>query len=181
MRGLLSPRVCTRAYVAVLEAFFYFYRALERMLIPAVSELLAGLPQADYRYVPRSPLLGKDLVDLDVLPLPSKPGSEAPPLPDTDSTGATLGILYVLEGSTQGGRIIAPRLAQALGVGPTQGCRFFSLHAATNSGWLGFIQMLNTLEASPSIIKPAVSAADSTFEGLHRYLDSSPRMESQQV
>lgn len=180
MRSLLAPGVGIQTYGAVLQGFYYYYTALEAKLLPRLDELLVTLHRSEYHYVPRSPLLRRDLADLRIYP--QQPDeSEVLPLPAIDSPGATLGVLYVLEGSTQGGRVIAPHLAKTLGLKSNFGGRFFSLHAADNRGWLGFLQLLSTLSEEPLIHEPAVIAARDTFASLHPYLDAESRQKARQL
>lgn len=171
MRSLLAPRVSRQTYGALLWVFYHYYTALEDRLTPALNELLPAITQYEYQYVRRSPLLKQDLVDLNVS---CEQSGEWPslPLPATDSLAAALGVLYVVEGSTQGGRIIAPLLARSLGVGPTCGGRFFGLNATGNRGWPGFLRLLNTLEATPTMTGPALDAARDTFQTLRTHLDA---------
>lgn len=169
-----------RSYGAVLLGFYYYYTALEARLLPRLDELLIALRRNEYFYAARSPLLRQDLADLGITPQ-QPAGLEASPLPAIDSPGAALGVLYVLEGSTQGGRVIAPHLARTLGVSEHGGGRFFSLHAANNRGWLGFLQLLITLDEKPSIVEPAIKAACDTFAGLHSYLDAESRQKERQL
>ncbi len=180
MRGLLAPGVGMETYGAVLQGFFHYYSALEARLLPRLDELLVAMPRNEYCYALRSPLLRRDLADLRITPL-QPVESDASPLPAIDSPGATLGVLYVLEGSTQGGRIIAPHLAKTLGVNTNLGARFFSLHAASNAGWSGFLQLLDRLDADPSIIEPAVKAARDTFASLPHYLDAEFNQQELQI
>lgn len=180
VRELMAPGVGMQTYSAVLQRFFHFYADLETKLIPALHEFWISFPQAEYFYVPRSQLLKQDLADLSVSPQHLE-GVATLSLPATSFPGAILGVLYVLEGSTQGGRVIGPHLTRSLGVSPSRGGRFFNLHAATDSGWLGYQQLLGTLHADPSIIAPAVRAARDTFEGLHTYMEASFNMEQQPI
>lgn len=180
MRSLLAPGVGMETYGAVLKGFFHYYSALEARLLPRLDELLVAMPRNEYCYALRSPLLRQDLADLSLTP-PQPAELKALPLPAIDSPDATLGVLYVLEGSTQGGRVIASHLANTLGVNSNLGGRFFSLHAASNSGWLGFMQLLNLLDEGLLLTEPAVIAARGTFASLHTYLDAESRQKEWQL
>lgn len=173
MRDLMSSNVDMQIYGSVLQRFFHFYTAMEAKLMPALNGLRVTMPQNEYQYVPRSPLLCQDLIDLKFSTRRPTDWDTLPML--VDSFGAALGVLYVLEGSTQGGRVIAPFLKQSLGVTADRGGRFFSLHIGTNSGWLGFRRLLNAIEADPSYIDPAVNSARNTFEDLGSHLDLDTR------
>jgi heme oxygenase len=99
----IQARVGSRdAYRDLLERFYGFYRPLERRLEPF------GLPVE-----PKLPLLVADLAELgadpDELPLAAR-------VPDVRSERDALGVLYVLEGATLGGAVIAKLARRELGV-----------------------------------------------------------------
>ncbi len=129
LRPLLSADLSRRNYVRVLGAFAAFYRDMEPGITAALDALtIQGETSTPYRYRPRLFVLQQDLDDLDA----QQAGVSAPlpRLPALQTPEALLGVLYVLEGATQGGRVIAPRLAQALNLGPAFGARYFHLHEA---------------------------------------------------
>lgn len=76
-----------------------------------------------------------------------------------DTTGAGIGVLYVLEGSTLGGQAILQQATRLPGISATQGARFFCGHATkTGSMWRAFIETLDRVDpisAEASIIEEA--------------------------
>ncbi|WP_341937258.1 biliverdin-producing heme oxygenase [Marinimicrobium sp. C2-29] len=162
--GLLDPTLSPDRYVQLLQAFAAFYRRLEPRLSAALDHWHSRFPSV-YRYRPRLPLLQADLADLgcDFLP---EPGGEVP----VNVTIETVpGVLYVLEGATQGGRVIGPRLHRALGLSGHWGARYFNLHGQLDS-WSHFRDWLSRIE--PHLDQNAtLSGARATFSGLHAHLD----------
>jgi heme oxygenase (biliverdin-IX-beta and delta-forming) len=108
----------------------------------------------------RSPLLRQDLPAADALPL-------APNLPPLHTRAQLLGALYVLEGSTLGGQIIARQLAKN-GVSIRA---YFSGHAEqTGPLWKAFVQLL-AAAATPETADEIVQSASLTFQRLHQWIE----------
>lgn len=123
---------------------------------------------AEYRYTPRSPLLIQDLNDMGQRP---EPIPALPPLPDLSTPWRVLGVLYVLEGATQGGRVIAPRLARSLGIDDRTGARYFTIHKrADGDHWRGFTDILTGLDTPP--LTELIAGARQTFTTLHQQMDA---------
>lgn len=163
VRALLDPALSLDRYAQLLGAFAAFYRCLEPKLNAALDDWHSRFPSS-YRYQPRLPLLRADLADLGFA-LP-EPGGE---VPVTATIETAPGVLYVLEGATQGGRVIAPRLHQALGVSEHVGARYFNRYRRLDS-WAHFREWLSRIE--PHVDQSATLAgASATFSGLHAHLD----------
>jgi len=123
---LLSPGLCREEYGRLLQAFWCFYRRLEPDLMAALPELERQAPFVAYGYQSRLPLLEADFYDLLLgkpTPIVASNATISHPSP-----GEALGILYVLEGASQGGRVIAHRLRKTLGLSGTHGAHYFNQH-----------------------------------------------------
>ncbi|MDU0371911.1 biliverdin-producing heme oxygenase [Hymenobacter endophyticus] len=108
----------------------------------------------------RSPLLRQDLPAANSLPL-------APNLPPLHTRAQLLGALYVLEGSTLGGQVIARQLAKN-GI-PTRA--YFSGHAEqTGPLWKSFVQLL-AAAATPETADEIIASASLTFQRLHQWIE----------
>ena len=85
---------------------------------------------------------------------------------------AAWGTLYVLEGSTLGGQLIARHLAETLGLGPTSGAGGLVPHGADTGGlWRDFKRLLDEVAAQGRIDPDAVvSAARFAFATLDRWV-----------
>ncbi len=74
------------------------------------------------------------------------------------------GILYVLEGSTLGARVISAALKERLGIGPENGGSYFAGRGpATAAMWGSFLSWIEKF-TTPEKIDDATTAADSTFQ-----------------
>ena len=101
---------------------------------------------------------------------PAAPGLPlCPALPPLDSWPRLLGALYVLEGSTLGGQVIARQLGKA-GIGASR--YFAGAGALTGPRWKSFCQLL-TAAAPATDEAELVASASRTFQSLHAWLLSS--------
>lgn len=79
---------------------------------------------------------------------------------------AAFGAVYVVEGATLGGRVIARRVIPALSLSPTAGCRYFSGYGAeTRDRWrsTGDAIAAHASHASAAAVSCMVGAAKETF------------------
>lgn len=182
LQPLTSDQLILHDYLKVLRALFAFYRQLEPKLegVLPVDCQIQG-----YCYLSRSALLATDLERLtghrrflDSGRLP------ALPLPDLATVDRVIGVLYVLEGATQGGRVIAPRVIPLLaGVNVSRdqlprdklaldgldGVQYF--HLFRHDQWVRFQRVIAQVSQGPHSADDAVAAAIATFCCLGRYLD----------
>jgi heme oxygenase (biliverdin-IX-beta and delta-forming) len=92
-------------------------------------------------------------------------------LPSMDSIGRVFGSMYVMEGSTLGGRFIAPHVATVLGLQSGSGNAYFEGYGLrTGSMWNAFRETASANVPSEQYDE-AVHAAIATFDGLHGWLD----------
>lgn len=170
LQRLLSSSLTEAEYVQLLQSLLTFYESLESELVPATAALLARHPDPDYRYLPRAPLLDNDCRAL---------GCDSPEviyptvkLPLDGSDAYLLGVLYVIEGSTQGGRLIAQHLTHTLGLSENSGASFFYIHRWDNS-WMAFRHWFGRDLAChyQDDIQRMIEGANMTFSTLHAHLD----------
>ncbi len=155
------------AYRAMLGQMLIVHDALERTM----DRLAASLPAA-------APLTGATHRHLEALKADlaflGATEHDTRPLPATGRfaswiTGAApeelLGVMYVLEGSTNGGTIIAKRLREAHGWGDERGTRFINPHGnAVRAVWAGWKTVLDGLPLSAEGQQTVVTAAAATFD-----------------
>src|SRR3954464_6094559 len=104
---LAEGTISRPAYAALLRRMLGFHLAVERCVAEGPSVLGLGIDVTERR---RSPLLRADLAALGA----TDEGVEAAALPALGSAAQVLGCLYVVEGSTLGGRELARRLDHLL-------------------------------------------------------------------
>ncbi len=84
----------------------------------------------------------------------------------------TAGVLYVLLGSTLGGKLISRALRQSLRLAPERGCAYFAAMAAEQAGsWRHFLDQLEQYPWSAADREQIQTAALQTFQHLQRQLD----------
>lgn len=160
--GLLDERLDRGAYKQVLERFHGFWRGWE----PQVAALLHDKPFSDPRR--RMHLLDADLA---VLGSSARTVNALPacPLPLLHGAAEALGSLYVLEGSTLGGRVIQRNVERCLGFSDRSGCTYFAGYgASTGMMWRSFLTRLD--EAPTTDAERIAAGAVATFECLADWL-----------
>jgi heme oxygenase len=162
MERLTSAGVTSADYLAYLSLLAEVYAALEPGLLDRVD---ADLRQAAGLRC-KLPAILADL---------ATHGRAAPTLteriPQPASLASTVGGLYVLEGATLGGRVIAKHLRRCLGpaLGPTS---FLDFHGDEASmAWKRFIGVIEGLaEAGRVDAEEVLAGARGTFDSVHRIL-----------
>ncbi len=145
-------------YVSLLKAFYGYFKPVEEAIFRHVNERV--LPdiqdrrKADYL-----------LKDLSFLHQQSQHLPLATEIPVMGNVYQAMGALYVLEGSTLGGRSITRMLLKNPQVNlQTDQVQFFNGYGeATGKMWTSFVQVLNQLSTNTVDVEAMVAAADQTF------------------
>lgn len=155
-------------YGRVLEAFFGYFEPIERRLIAVSGWESAGI---HVRRRLRSHLLRNDLrclgrteSEIDALP-------RCGDLPMLDGLTEAFGTLYVLEGSTLGGQMIATEVNRRLGLDRRDGVSFF-VSEGRNVGleWRSLCAAVRKQINTSDQTAIAVSIASATFRSLEEWL-----------
>ncbi len=149
------------AYRAMVARFLGLHAPLE--------DALAGLPWADagldFEARRRTPALR---ADLDALGVDAATVEMCPDVPHPATLAAGLGSLYVLEGASLGGQIIARDATAALG---TDATRFFRGDGrAVGPMWRAFGRALDSTLDTPERLGEATRAAADTFDLFERWM-----------
>ena len=155
---LLRPNLSLADYVGLLQRYHAFFRRWE----PRVGALVGD----EAFFGPRRKL-GLLADDLDQRG--AKPSTLTAPVPALASRAEAMGSLYVLEGSTMGGLVIARHIEGVLGLrGP--GARYFSNYGRDAAErWRTFRAALADI-SRPEDEDAIVAAARGTFVLLNRWL-----------
>jgi heme oxygenase (biliverdin-IX-beta and delta-forming) len=169
LAALMTPDLDRAVYTAILRKFYGFMRPLEaRAYRPEIWEGW-GLEMAKRRKVA--------LLEQDLAYLGSSSGLDAIPfcedLPCTDHLAQCIGVIYVCEGSTLGGRVISRKLEQSLGINPGRGGLFFSGYGSrTKLLWNDLCEKIESHAREHVYEQPAIEeAAVETFRKLKRWFD----------
>lgn len=153
---LVSPSLNEADYIKALRAFFGFHKAVE-----ATSGTLPTV----YDIVHKSRLIESDLKTLKADIASQAP---CPPVALGQSANDLLGMMYVVEGSSLGGRVIAKNIARVLGLNAEFGARFF--HGASPQPAEDWRTFIGILEKHCTDVLACVDAAVRTFDVLEQYL-----------
>ncbi len=171
MGRLTQPDLDLTDYTLVLKRMLGLHLALEGPLAAALAHRRIPLGLDQRR---KTPLLRRDLMALGALE-PIAPASIdlAALLADEPSAWGTL---YVLEGSTLGGRIILRNVERALGLTGENGASFFAGYGErTGERWKVFVEELAaTHDRHPAWQAPIVAAASACFDAMDTWLEESP-------
>lgn len=163
---LMAPDLDRATYVGVLQGLHRFHAGLHTPLANALSPLPDAAPYID---ATRLDALEHDLAQLD-----TRPGPPADPesLPSLPTAAHALGCLYVIEGSTLGGRVIARRLRDALSLDPTNGAAFYGARSAdeTRTRFLALVAILEAAAIDPAHAGAILEAAIDTFDCFTRFM-----------
>lgn len=163
LRRLIAPDQRRAEYVDLLASLHGYHHVLENALLGCRRKM----PSFDYRWQLRYTTLAMDIADMGEA-CPDTPRSlELPPLA---SESHVIGVLYVLEGATQGGRVIAPLLESRFGFTAGHGARYFNLHR--QASWPAFREWMSVRRCRK---QDAADAARRTFITLAAHLDAMQR------
>lgn len=155
---ILSRVRTDQSYRTLLERFYGVYCPLEHQLGQSMLEIAHWLPDIEDRM--RTKLLRLDLRSLGNLCTEDLPLA---PVPLLDSLPHRFGCLYVLEGSTLGGQLIAREVSSKLPYTSDLGCSFFASHGAEiGAMWRSFCRALEAYavansESHDSIVQTAAA------------------------
>lgn len=164
-RGMLGGELSRDYYTMVLEVYYGLYAPMEDRLAAAADWGALGFDLARRM---KAPMLRADLASLglrepDVATLPRCDG-----LPWTPNLPAALGCMYVLEGSTLGGQLIARHVQGALSLGPGDGAAFFTSYGPeVGPLWKEFKAFVELHGAGHE--DAVIAAASAMFASLERW------------
>jgi heme oxygenase (biliverdin-IX-beta and delta-forming) len=143
------------SYVRYLRGMHAFRAPIEAALAAVAWPPMLGA----WRPTCIAPALAADLADLEAQPLPQRE-----PVSDLDSAGL-LGVLYVLEGSSLGARLIA-RDARRLGLSDAHGARHLGVQIQALGTWGALLALLEIPleDGGPINVASAVAAANAAFD-----------------
>ncbi|WP_440061805.1 biliverdin-producing heme oxygenase [Pseudomonas syringae] len=155
-------------YLRLLQAYYGFYAPLEAALRDSTFMPCALTP--DDRI--KTCVLVKDLCALGMSEHDIRQLPHCTQLPITDSPGACLGVMYVLEGATLGGQVLRREVLKRLGLDEHSGAAFLDVYGAeTGPRWKVFLNHLDAVPRGVEFTEAAAHAAHSTFACFEHWLD----------
>lgn len=156
-------------YRELLREFYTLYEPLEERLAQAADWPAKGW---DFEARRKTPWLRDDLRAVGVDETEMAGWERAGALPALNEFGAALGCLYVLEGSTLGGQVIARELLDPKGITAERGGKFFRAYGEqTGQRWREFGQWAEAQAALAPLEPAALRGARETFDGFARWMN----------
>jgi len=161
--SIMNPEVTNSEYALYLRLMYDVVKDAEDNIFPAVASVITDLEERNKAY-----LLEKDLKALgNFTENSSKPVSGSLNNP---SMAFALGIMYVIEGSSLGGRVILKNINAALGHDIENGAAYFGGYGGqTGSYWKNFLGMLTEYETENNNADEIIAGADYAFNAISRH------------
>lgn len=160
--ALMQDNVTVGAYVAYLCRMRDVVRFCEQHVYPLVAEAVTDLPQRQKLH-----LLESDLVQL-APHLPATSGLYHPFA--TADVSFALGYLYVIEGSTLGGRVLLKHLGPKLHIDARHGGAFLTGYSQdTAANWKTFLHQFCTYVTEWGCRHQAVAGAQHAFASIAQH------------
>jgi heme oxygenase len=177
-KALFKRELKIDSYVGQLRALAIIHEVLEREMAssdhPAVKSVLNGC-------MPKLPLLTRDIGYFDHLNIReiSAANTIAMSLADKiivrkqQKPVSLIGYLYTLEGSTLGGKVIKPFIADLFGLKGPDGLLFFDSYGEhVRSNWAEFSQRMLDAVQDDLTAKSIIEASHELFYGLFKIYES---------
>lgn len=158
--SIMKPDVSNKEYGHYLSLMHDVVTDAEDNIFPALQHIITDLDERAKKH-----FLEQDLQSLGIASDPnSKPLSASL---DSISTGFALGIMYVVEGSSLGGRVIYKNINAVLGHDAENGARYFAGYGAqTGSHWKKFLDALIQYEAENGCGNDIIAGAEYAFNAI---------------
>ncbi len=166
-KALLAENVSMENYLCYLHKMRSVVDFYETTVFPVLSATLDDLPRRQ-----RLLMIDKDLSHLSGYHSASA-AFDGPSSPGYNSIPYALGCMYVMEGSTLGGRIILKHLEKQLGLLPGEGASFFEGYGdETGRLWNSFISVLLTYSSQNDADNAIIAGAKDTFRSIKNHFES---------
>lgn len=160
--ALINPSVTRHEYGRYLQSMVPVVSIIEDDIYPIVSKIFPDLAQRR-----KLPFLIDDLTFLQ-LPVNQLRLAINKERLITTSVPHAIGIVYVLEGSTLGGRIIVKNIQSALGLDKNQGASYFTgFGEQTGRLWKSFLDALTRYEITSGNGEAIMEGARQAFQVIH--------------
>lgn len=157
--SIMNPNVTKEQYAHYLALMMDVVRDTETNIYPMLNSIV---PDIDDRR--KALQLESDLVFLGY-----KNNGNANPISSNKSitTGFAMGIMYVIEGSSLGGRVILKNINTALGFDEANGAGYFAGYGAvTGSRWKSFLDVLVKYENENDNEDEIIAGANHAFDAI---------------
>jgi len=161
--SIMSPTVTAEAYALYLNRMHDVVRETEETIFPLLKNVFQDLEERR-----KLQLINADLAFLNA----PKTDFKSPFASANITIGFAIGILYVVEGSSLGGRFILKNLQTALGYEETGVSYFNGYGNKTGSSWKNFLNDLTAYEEQNNASEAIISGADVAFQAIHKHFSN---------
>ncbi|WP_051197540.1 biliverdin-producing heme oxygenase [Flavobacterium soli] len=162
-RSIVDPKITIEQYGLYLSLMYDVVKNLEDTIYPIVSNAIPDLEERK-----KSHLLLNDLKST-----PIEKTTHHFPFEDAIkiSMPFAMGMVYVVEGSTLGGRFILKNVQEAFDFNEDKGASYFAGYGnKTGSSWKKFLNSLTEFEAKTNSEEEIIAGATYAFEAIHKHL-----------
>lgn len=164
--GKMKSMRSKQDYIDLLAAFYGYFGGLEQQ----IERYINASNLADYNDRRKTAAIADDIKAL-AGDIPQKAAGTQ--LPEIDNYLQAFGALYVIEGSTLGGKIISKMIKQHLHMDNGEGLSFFNSYGEqTEQMWNSFKAILNDVAMTPEDGVIITDAANQTFLKFKNWLES---------
>jgi heme oxygenase len=166
--SMVNPAVTVNEYAHYLNLMHDVVKDAEENIFPHLKDIMPDLEERR-----KSQLLENDLVTLGISKTNYKKNLSTS-LP-VSSTAFAMGIMYVTEGSTLGGRYILKNISEALGLDANKGAQYFAGYGnATGSKWKNFLNILIEFEDENNNEDEIIAGAVFAFDRISIHFTENP-------
>lgn len=161
---VVDPKVTDDQYAAYLKLMHDVVADTEENIFPLLENIVPDLKHRTKSHFIDADLkaLGKDKTETHSKPITRN-------LKEI-STGFALGIMYVVEGSSLGGRVILKNITAALGHDGEKGATYFAGYGGqTGSTWRTFLSALTDYESENNAGDEIIAGANYTFNAINAH------------
>jgi len=159
--SIVSPKISKYEYSSYLNLMHDIIRDTEASVFPVVSEIISDTIERK-----KKSFLENDLAFVN-FPIKETPTA----LSRKFSIPFALGILYVIEGSSLGGRVILKNVEKTLGYNEQNGAMYFAGYGNnTGSHWKNFLQMFTNYEIQNGQSDEIIAGANFAFDTIYNHL-----------
>lgn len=164
-KAIQEPSVTLQNYQTYIAKLYGIIRASENDVYPVLNSIL---PDINERY--KAAYIVDDLTNTGISL------SKAQELPvynfTISSVAEAMGVMYVLEGSTLGGKFLYKHINKALGLNAENGASYFWGYGQhTGPLWNSFISLLSNYAVEKNCEDEVISSAVQTFSNIDRWLN----------
>jgi heme oxygenase (biliverdin-IX-beta and delta-forming) len=162
--AIVSEKLSISDYSLYLQRMSDIIHQTEEVVFPKLQDIIPDLEERK-----KLPLLSSDFNTLNV----SKTAFKKPFHLGNHSVAFALGIMYVVEGSTLGGRFIMRNVGSALGFDENNGaCYFAGYGNKSGNYWKNFLAALTQYEQENNCADEILAGADFAFTEIYTHLSN---------